>query len=229
MPHMLITAGPTHEPIDAVRYIANRSSGAMGAALTDAAMRAGWEVTLLLGPCAAKVPEGMRMYRFTTAAELQALLEAHFPACDVLIMAAAVADYRPPLTGEPKRPRGREPWTLQLEPTPDLLAACAARKRREQVVIGFALEPAARLEHGAAEKLRRKNLDAIVANPLETMGSPTIDARLFLPSGRAIAPGLMSKPAFADWLIGQCAALWSIGTFTAPTAIDRCPPGQVAK
>ena len=92
---MLITAGPTREPIDAVRYVANRSSGRLGVCLAAAARDAGWDVTLLLGPGSVPAPDGVRTCSFETTAELASLLEEHFPRCDVLIMAAAVADYRP--------------------------------------------------------------------------------------------------------------------------------------
>ena len=202
---ILLTAGPAHEPIDAVRYLANRSSGAMGLALAEAAHRAGHAVTLLLGPVFVDPPGGVRTHRFRTTADLQTLLDAHFQECDVLIMAAAVADYRlaPQTAGadSAKLPRGREGMTLHLESTPDLVAACAARKRPDQRIIGFALEEPARLAERAKEKLTRKQLDAIVANPLQTMGAADIDATLYTPNTEPISPGPMSKDDFATWLV----------------------------
>ena len=207
MPHLLITAGPTHEPIDRVRYIANRSSGKLGIALARAGQDAGWKVTLLLGPVEAEPPEGVAVHRFTTTADLEALLTEQFPGCDALIMAAAVADYRPPTVGAAKLARSSGPLKLELEPTPDLVAACASRKRREQVIIGFALEPAEQLEARAAQKLLGKGLDAIVANPIQTLSADTIDAVWVLPDGRRINPGEMSKDAFARWLIDQLKSL----------------------
>ncbi len=203
---LLITAGPTYEPIDAVRYIANRSSGRMGLELAHAGRAAGWSVTLLLGPGAAAPPD-IRTRRFDSAADLARLLDEEFPACDVLIMAAAVADYRPRRSIEEKLGRGAAPLRLELEPTPDLVAGCAARKRPGQRVIGFALEPAGVLEPRAREKLYRKGLDAIVANPLETMGASEIRAVLYTAAGEVLqppadAPGeRIGKPAFARWLI----------------------------
>ena len=113
--HMLITAGPTHEPIDAVRYVANRSSGRMGIALAEAARDAGWAVTLLLGPVATVPPADVRTLSFESTADLARLLDEHFPGCDVLIMAAAVADYRPRRTNQPKLPRQGKPLVLELE------------------------------------------------------------------------------------------------------------------
>ena len=111
---MLITAGPTHEPIDAVRYIANRTSGRMGVALAEAARDAGWAVTLLLGPVAVAPPAGVQTVSFESTADLARRLDEHFPDCDVLIMAAAVADYRPRQAREAKLPRKGEPMMLEV-------------------------------------------------------------------------------------------------------------------
>lgn len=205
--HMLITAGPTHERIDDVRYLANRSSGRMGVALAEAAREAGLAVTLLLGPTAIDPPDSVRVARFESAADLEALLTEHFPACDVLVMAAAVADYRPvPRSG--KLPRTKERLVLDLEPTPDLVAACAARRRPEQRIVAFALEDPADLERRAVQKLAAKGVDAIVANPLETMGSADVSAVVYTADGRRIVPGSGNPPpggpdkaAFARWLI----------------------------
>ena len=201
---MLITAGPTHEPIDAVRYLANRSSGRLGLCLAEAARDAGWQVTLLLGPVGLPRPAGLRVERFESVADLAKLLDEHFPSCDVLIMAAAVGDFRPRPAGERKLPRTGEKLLLELEPTPDLVAACAARKRADQSIIGFALEEPAMLEARAQQKLAQKGLDAIVANPLETMGADEIRAILYTADGRAIQPPEgkpLRKGAFARWLI----------------------------
>jgi len=199
--HMLITAGPTHERLDAVRYLANRSSGKLGVALAEAALCGDWRVTLLLGPCAAAAPAGATTHRFESAAELQSLLDEHFPRCDVLIMAAAVADYRPLRPEAGKLPRTDAGLTIDLEPVPDLVARCAVTKRDDQLIIGFALEEPDHLDTRAAAKLKRKSLDAIVANPLDTMAADTIDAALITGDGDAIRPGAMSKHAFANWLI----------------------------
>jgi len=204
---VLITAGPTHEPIDGVRYLANRSSGRLGIALADEAASRGHATTILLGPTHLE-PTDTRVttHRFQTTADLRALLGNHFPACDILIMAAAVADYRPlPLADLPpgaKLRRGDGPMSLALEPTPDLLAELAGRKRSDQLTIGFALEAPERLEASAREKLRRKGLDAIVANPLETMDAEGIDATVYWASGAEHATdGAMAKRAFAGWLL----------------------------
>lgn len=203
---LLITAGPTHEPIDAVRYIGNRSSGRLGIALADRAAATGWSVTLLLGPTGLTPADSrVAVRRFRTTAELDALLRSEFPASDALIMAAAVADYRPKaapglLGGKFKR--GDRPLTLELEPTPDLLAGIASGKRPDQLVIGFALEPADRLIESATAKLNRKGLDMIVANPLATMESEAIDATILWSGGRRQPTGgPIPKDRFASMLL----------------------------
>ena len=201
---MLITAGPTHEAIDAVRYIANRSSGRMGIAIAEAARDARWDVTLLLGPVCAAPPEGVRVEHFTSTDDLKRLLDVHFASCDVLIMAAAVADYRPVHASSAKLPRGSGNLTLELTPTADLVKACAEKRQPHQRIVGFALQEPSRLDERAAKKLRDKNLDAIVANPLETMGSGQIAAKVFTPDGRVHSPeqgGTIDKQAFAKWLV----------------------------
>lgn len=211
---LLITAGPTHEPIDAVRYIANRSSGRVGIALAEHAAARGWDVTLLLGPTPrAPSSTNLRLIRFQTTADLDRLLAEHHPTSDVLIMAAAVADYRPKLTtaddGSPtKIKRAKTNLTLELEPTPDLLAGCASRRKPGQLLVGFALEPRERLMESARDKLTRKKLDLIVANPLETMDSEGIEATVLSAHGKpaATTAGVITKEAFADWLLAQIEA-----------------------
>lgn len=203
---LLITAGPTHEPIDAVRFLGNRSSGRMGVAIADAARARGWSVTLLLGPTHLEPSDThVRTLRFRTAADLQALLRAHTPHADVLIMAAAVADYRPkpnPAMADGKFRRSNAPLSLELEPTPDLLAEAASHRRPDQFFVGFALEPRQDLLASAHAKLTRKKVDLVVANPLETMDSPSVEATLLAADGsRTDTPGAMPKTAFAPWLL----------------------------
>lgn len=204
-PRVLITAGPTHEPIDSVRYLANRSSGKMGVALAEASSARGWTTTLLLGPSALRpaTSSSLTVERFRTTSDLQQLLREHWPRHDWLIMAAAVADYRPkhPST-ETKLRRTSSDLTLELEPTPDLLAELAATSRPDQRRIGFALEPADELIQRAEAKLARKHLDAIVANPIETMDSDRITAHLLFADGSRVATeGSLSKAEGAEWVI----------------------------
>lgn len=204
---LVITAGPTHEPIDAVRFIGNRSSGRLGVTLADHAASLGWNVRLLLGPtCLSTSDSRVEVVRFRTTADLEIALAAHAPWCDVLVMAAAVADYRPRVTPEMlqgKHRRTAEGLKIELEATPDLLAACAKARRAGQTFVGFALEPRDRLMASARSKLQRKSLDMIVANPLETMDGPTIEA-IVLTSGGAEhrTQGAILKEQFAPWLMG---------------------------
>ncbi|MBK7405158.1 MAG: phosphopantothenoylcysteine decarboxylase [Phycisphaerales bacterium] len=213
-PRLLITAGPTHEPIDAVRFIGNRSSGRLGVALADEASRRGWPVRLLLGPTHLQ-PEHPRVVvdRYRTASDLGVLLAMAQSECDILIMAAAVADYRPRVDpGQLGTKLKREAGTrsIELEPTEDLLAACSGRRAPGQYLVGFALEPRERLRSSAEEKLRRKSIDLIVANPLETMESGEIEATLVARDGTvATTDGLMPKSRFAPWLLDRAAAAWS--------------------
>lgn len=205
---ILITAGPTREPIDNVRFISNRSSGQMGFALARAAANVGHDVTLLLGPVLmpTTVEDVANVVRFNTTAELEALLAEHFPAHDVLIKAAAVADYRPTHVIDGKTPRGAG-LKIELEPTPDLVAGCAATKREDQAIIAFALEEPAVMETRAVEKMQRKKVDAILANPLATMDAADIEPILFYANGHRDAPGRMHKTQLAGWLIDHVDAV----------------------
>lgn len=205
---VLITAGPTYEPIDSVRFIGNRSSGRLGVELARAAHAVGHNVILALGPNTAPAPnfaDRLRVERFRSCADLESLLAELWPGqADVLIMAAAVADYRPRRTeATGKLRREAEGLTLELESTPDLVAGCAKRRRPGQRIIGFALEPAAQLMASAASKIERKGLDAIVANPLETMDSDEIHGTLVQADGTSESPGTLSKSMFAAWLIDR--------------------------
>lgn len=213
---LLITAGPTYEPIDAVRFIGNRSSGRLGSSLADHAAQAGWHVTLLLGPNAfMPQDERVQVIRFQSCQDLQDRLEEQLPHCDTLVMAAAVADYRPvadEVNLEGKRKRVGGELSIQLESTPDLLAGCSKRAREDQFLVGFALEPRERMMSSALSKLERKGIDMIVANPLETMDAGTIEATLIGNPARGLetqieTPGPISKEDFADWLIEQLTPL----------------------
>lgn len=205
---ILTAAGPTHERIDAVRYLANRSSGRMGEALADAAVERGASVTLLLGPTSREPARRWleAAIRFESCSDLQALLRREAPRHDCLFMAAAVADHRPATVAPGKLRREAGDRNLQLIPTPDLLAETTEHRRPGQFMIGFALETPEELDHSAREKLRRKRVDAIVANELETMGSLTIRGRVYLADGRVLEPpseadAAMSKVAFCQWLM----------------------------
>ena len=200
----LVAFGPTHEPIDDVRFIGNRSSGRMGAAIAEALRDAGCTVTAVRGPGAPEAA-GCRDVRFRTAADLLASLRAEWPRHDLLVMAAAVADFRPaaPVAGKLRRESG--PLTLRLEPTEDILSGLAGARRPDQFVVGFALERPEALMASARAKLERKRADAVVANPLETMDAADVEARVLLADGSVLVPpgGRMPKDAFARWLAGE--------------------------
>jgi len=202
---LLITAGPTHEPIDAVRYIGNRSSGTLGAALAAAGLAAGHAVTLILGPVAIAVPAGVKRIDVETAEQMRAAVLANFPAHDALIMAAAVADFRPVAASAGKLPREGK-LTLELESTPDILAEASLAKQPHQRTVGFSLLPRGDLPASFA-KLKRKHLDLLVYNPLETMNSPSITATLLYPDGRQEPLPAMGKSEFAKLLVERTASL----------------------
>ena len=160
--HVVITAGPTREPIDPVRYLTNRSSGKMGYALAQAAREAGARVTLVSGPVALPAPEGMDRISVETAADMAAAVDAVIEAADVFVAAAAVADYRPLETAGQKLKKSSETMTLELTRNPDVLAGVAARTDAP-FTVGFAAETEQVIEH-ARGKLERKQLDMIIAN-----------------------------------------------------------------
>ena len=164
---VLVTAGGTREPIDSVRFIGNRSSGRMGFALAQAARERGAEVVLLSANVALAAPDGVTRVDVASAQQLQSACVHEFPTCDVLLMAAAVADFAPAAasTGKIKK-AGRALLELALEPTPDILAGLAASRREDQTLVGFAAEHGADGLADAAAKLSAKRLDALVLNDI---------------------------------------------------------------
>ncbi len=162
--HALVTSGPTHEPLDPVRYLANRSSGKQGHAIAAALAALGARVTLVSGPVAIPDPPGLRVVRVETAREMLAACEAALPA-DVAVCAAAVADWRPESAGAQKLKKlpGAAPPAILMALNPDILATLSRHERRPRVVVGFAAETERVLEH-ARDKLARKGCDWIVAN-----------------------------------------------------------------
>jgi phosphopantothenoylcysteine decarboxylase/phosphopantothenate--cysteine ligase len=205
-PIALVTAGPTEEPIDDVRFLGNRSSGRMGLAIAVALADLGWRVRLAVGPIRVATPShrNIEVVPFRTSRDLETLLRAELPQAELVVMAAAVADYRPITVSTGKMRRTADGLTLALEGVPDLLATTRDARRAGSRVFGFALEPAERLRTSALEKLERKDLTGIVANPLETMDAPNIDGTLFLRDGRVLSPGMrLLKDAFARWLAQQ--------------------------
>jgi phosphopantothenoylcysteine decarboxylase/phosphopantothenate--cysteine ligase len=164
---VLVTAGGTREPIDSVRFLGNSSSGRMGFALAAAARERGASVTLIAANSSLPAPAGVQCVRVATAEEMGEACEEAFAACDVLLMAAAVADFRPSAQAQGKIAKeGRAGLVLELEPTSDVLAALSAKRRGDQVLVGFAAEHGDRALETARGKLARKRLDAIVVNDI---------------------------------------------------------------
>jgi phosphopantothenoylcysteine decarboxylase/phosphopantothenate--cysteine ligase len=162
---VLVTAGGTREPIDSVRFVGNRSSGRMGVALAAEAARGGAEVTLVAANVGLEVPQGT--VHVESAAELEAACREAFPRCDVLLMAAAVADFRPAAPLDEKIGKGgREGLTVEMEPTSDVLSALSASRRPDQTLVGFAAEHGDGGAERARAKLDRKGLDAVVLNDI---------------------------------------------------------------
>ena len=166
---VLITAGPTREHLDPVRFLSNGSSGKMGYALAEAAVTRGWEVELVSGPVALSAPKSVHLTRVVSAQEMFVASEALFARCDVFVAVAAVSDYRPRVRSTEKTKKVGGALTLELEPTVDILKTLSARKTPLQTVVGFAAETHD-VEAYAQRKLVEKNLDWIVANDVSRAG-----------------------------------------------------------
>lgn len=205
---ILITSGSTREPIDAVRFLGNRSSGKMGVAIAAAAVSRGHDVSAVVGAASVSMPEGVAVQSVETTREMHDAVIKQWPAFDLLIMAAAVADFRPVATSSGKmRREGR--LTLELEATEDILAAAGHLKSPRQRLIGFSLDedsPGARQR--AAGKIERKRLDLIVYNPLGTMDAEGISAELMWSDGKSRVVGSRSKREFADVLLEHAERLF---------------------
>lgn len=161
--HVLVTAGPTHEPIDPVRFVGNRSSGKMGVAVAAEAFARGARVTLILGPGTVRPPIGVDVVPVRTAEEMRRAVGERADDADAIVMAAAVADFRPKAAADSKLKKEHGVPDLVLEPTPDILAELGERRRPGQVLVGFAAETDD-VEAAGRDKLARKHLDLVVAN-----------------------------------------------------------------
>jgi phosphopantothenoylcysteine decarboxylase/phosphopantothenate--cysteine ligase len=183
---VLVSAGGTREPLDAVRFVGNRSSGRMGVALAAEARRRGAHVTLLGANLAVQAPRGVELVETPAAADLEREALARGAAADVVIMAAAVADYRPAGALAAKRPKDRAAWTVELEPTTDVLAALGANRVPGQVLVGFAADQGERGLERAREKLTHKNTDLFVYNDVARadIGFDSADNEVTLVSAR---------------------------------------------
>lgn len=207
---VMVTAGPSREALDPVRYISNRSSGKMGYAIAQAAQKRGAEVTLLSGPVAIEAPRGVKLVPFTTTQELLDRASELAQEQDLLIQAAAPADYRAKEIAPQKiKKQGGEPMTFTLVENPDVAAALGKAKRSGQVFVGFAAETNDVLAH-ARDKLARKNLDMIVANDVTRPGAgfdvDTNIVTLITKDGQEALP-MMSKAEVAQRILDRALAL----------------------
>jgi phosphopantothenoylcysteine decarboxylase/phosphopantothenate--cysteine ligase len=200
---ILVTAGPTREYIDAVRFITNGSSGRMGYAVAAAAARRGHKVTLLSGPVTLTPPKGCRVVPFVSVDDLAAAMRRYFKDADAAVMAAAVGDFRPPRILARKLRRSDGPITLRLVPTPDVLASVAAGKRKGQIIFAFAVEkgPRGQIVAKARSEMERKHADFVLLNTPEAMGAAESSACILSPEGVVLPWGRRPKTALAAAVI----------------------------
>jgi len=210
--HLVITAGGTQEPIDPIRMITNHSSGKQGYALAQAALDAGAEVTLISAPVAISPPQGVKLVSVTTSAEMESAVLDACQGADALLMAAAVADFRPVQSASQKLKKRAGVPTLHLESTPDILLAVSRRKGRSKprLLVGFAAETEDLLANAAA-KLKSKHLDLVVANnvsdPTSGFGVDTNQVTLVFPGGITERLPLLSKSEVAERVIAELVKL----------------------
>ena len=201
---VLVTAGPTREPIDPVRFLSNRSSGKMGYALAEAARVRGASVTLVSGPTALAAPGGVEFVRVETAAEMRSAVRFHAPSADLILAAAAVSDFRPAEYAAQKVSKGAGALTLPLAANDDILAGLGREKRVGQTLVGFAAETEDVLGH-ARTKLAAKNLDWIVANDVSAEGAgfdgDTNIVTLLARDGREVSLPLLTKREVAEQIL----------------------------
>ncbi|MDD4075950.1 MAG: bifunctional phosphopantothenoylcysteine decarboxylase/phosphopantothenate--cysteine ligase CoaBC [Eubacteriales bacterium] len=202
---ILVSAGPTQERIDPVRYITNRSSGKMGYALAEAAMERGAAVTLVSGPTNLQTPAGVTRIDVQSSEDMYNELTARFADCDAVLMAAAPADFTPESVATQKIKKDGESLSLLLKPTKDILASLGKLKKQQRL-LGFAAETQS-LEENAQIKLKKKNLDMIAANDVTAEGVgfnvETNAVTVYKADGSKEQSGLMTKRALADWLLDR--------------------------
>lgn len=207
---VLVTAGPTQEAVDPVRYITNHSTGRMGYAIARVCMQRGAEVTLVTGPSALKKPEFVKVVPVTTAKEMFDEVTGRAAEQDIIIKAAAVADYRPKYISDEKVKKKGDNLSLELERTDDILAYLGMHKKEEQFLCGFSMETEHMLENSRA-KLERKHLDMIVANNLKVagagFGTDTNVVTFIEPDGEQALP-LLSKEDVGDAILNRMAAFF---------------------
>jgi len=207
---ILVTAGPTEEPLDPVRFLTNRSSGKMGVAVARRAAARGADVTLVAGPLKVPVPLNVNLVSVRTAREMYEKVLAFFPEMDILIKAAAVADFRPMNPADMKLPKDELDEALRLEINPDILKTAGSMKKSSQIVVGFAAETSLPIEK-AKQKLTRKSADMIVVNDVGQPGAgfdhDTNVVTFVLPSGEMEEFQLLQKETIADLILNRANAL----------------------
>lgn len=207
---VVVTAGPTREPVDPVRVLSNRSSGRMGYALAQAAWRQGADVVLISGPTLLEPPPGPRLRRIETAVEIEAAVREEIATADALIMSAAIADFRPAQAATGKIKKAHAPDTIPLEPAPDVLRATRDARPEGMISVGFALETDDGRQN-AREKLASKALDMIVLNELTRPGSgfevETNQVVIFDAEGGETELPLLPKDQVADEIVDRMASL----------------------
>jgi phosphopantothenoylcysteine decarboxylase/phosphopantothenate--cysteine ligase len=203
---VLVSAGPTAEPLDPVRVLTNRSSGKMGFRIAERARERGARVVLVSGPSSEPEPHGVELVRIQTAAQMKDAILGRLQGVDVVVMAAAVADYRPEVEAPQKIKKNEKPLALKLVRTDDILLAVAGVRKKGQTIVGFAAETES-LEANAREKLSKKKLDLVVANDVSRPDSgfevDTNEASLFRADGGVRKLPLMSKLALADEILDE--------------------------
>jgi phosphopantothenoylcysteine decarboxylase/phosphopantothenate--cysteine ligase len=205
---ILITAGGTREYIDPVRFISNASSGKMGYALARAALKAGHKATLIAAPTSQKPPSAAKLVEVETAAQMLEAVKKHFSQSDCLIMAAAVADYTPAHPARTKIRKTGEPLTVKLKPTTDILKWAGKHKKKDQIVIGFALEDK-NLRTRAERKLDEKNLDMIVVNTSAAIGAEKSTVQIKMPGSEWLKLPKASKAVIAGKIVSLAESLLS--------------------
>ena len=196
---LLVTAGPTREFFDSVRFISNPSSGKMGYAIAAQAARRGWKVDLISGPVELPAPKGVKVTRVVTAQEMFDAATALFPRCQAAVMTAAVCDYRPATRLDRKLKKSNRPRSLRLLPTPDI-AAHLGKSKGDRIVIGFAMEDHDAHRHAEA-KLRRKRCDAIVLNGPANVGGDRATVEIFRTASGWDPPVAGSKTRIAELVV----------------------------
>lgn len=222
---VLVTAGPTREYLDPVRFLSNRSSGKMGFAVARAAARRGARVVLVSGPTALDDPRGVEVVRVDSASEMAAAVDAHAPAATIVVAAAAVADYRPKRRAAHKAAKVQGATTLELETTRDIVASID-RSRKDRIIVGFAAETGDPVDRARA-KLERKRLDLIVANDVTAQGAGfdvSTNVVTLVDADQTTSLPLLDKDDVADAILDRVVALRGARRPKGPTRLRTAPP-----